>query len=157
MRERVPWDPERTSLDNVYSGLLVHLHRLAGGDADVPRAATTPAAPSPFPCDDPTISTLSCGSAFLRRWFRVAMPLLLSPGHHRCPASKADAATARDNFVLAASIAAGRDLCAHFASELRWPVGERIAPAAVGGGGLSGELVATAEAAAPWPATHLTW
>jgi hypothetical protein len=86
MHERLPWD-RGSSLDNVYSGLLVLLYRRFGGDA------------------------------FLRRWFR-AIPLLLQ----RCPASKEDFVTARDNFYLAASFAAGVDLAPYFDAELRWPV-----------------------------------
>lgn len=151
LSERTPW-AEGMSLDNVYSGLLVHLCRLAGGDAPARGSAPTPSRPasarSRFPCDDAGLSALDCTGAFLRRWFRVAMPLLLRPALCRCPASKADVATARDNFVLAASIAAGRDLSAHFSAELRWPVGAAIAPAAGGGGGLVAQCVAEA---LPWP------
>ena len=186
MRELVPW-AAGTSLDNVYSGLLVHLCRLAGGDApavmplltDVPvgaaaasstdapavSASLTAAIVSPvagpegsehFPCDDPALSSLDCSAAFLRRWFRVAMPLLLHPALARQPSSKADYATARDNFVLAASIAAGRDLCPYFQSELRWPVGDGIASRQGGASrGLAADLVALAGAVAPWPAVRL--
>ena len=60
---------------------------------------------------------------FLRRWFRGAIPLLLA----RCPASKADVATARDNFFLAASYAARADLTPLFRDALRWPIGADVA------------------------------
>lgn len=89
MHERLPWDAH-TSLDNVYSGILVMLYRTYG-----PRA--------------------------LRGWFR-SIPLLLQ----RCPASKEDVATARDNFYLAASVAAGQDLAPWFQSKLKWPISDAV-------------------------------
>jgi hypothetical protein len=142
MREFLPWN-SGWSLDNVYSGLLVHLFRYVGGDSAAP---ATPLVPSPFPCDDPTLAALSCGAAFLRRVFRVAVPLLLAQGASRRPASKADTQTARDNFVLAASIAAGRSLEDHFTRELRWPaLAERAQLLLV-------ELLGIAAGVAPWPA-----
>ena len=52
-----------------------------------------------------------------------AIPLLLA----RCPASKADVATARDNFFLAASYAARADLTPLFRDALRWPIGADVA------------------------------
>ena len=55
---------------------------------------------------------------FLRRWFCGAIPLLLA----RVPASKADVATARENFFLAACYAARADLTPLFAGTLRWPL-----------------------------------
>ena len=97
---------------------------------------------------------MNCAGAFLRRWFRLAMPLLLQPELNRLPTSKLDCATARDNFVLAASIAAGRDLCGLFKVELRWPIGLSLMPKEEGGD-LVAELVGLAEAAAPWPRAEM--
>lgn len=85
--ERLPWDAA-TSLDNVYSGLLVMLWRRHGE------------------------------RAFLRRWFRGAIPTLTS----RRPASKEDWQTAADNFFLAACYSAKADLSEFFRGELRWPI-----------------------------------
>ena len=60
--------------------------------------------------------------AFLRRWFE-AIPLLLL----RRPASKADFATARDNFFLAACYASGgKDLRPYFTDVLRWPISDSV-------------------------------
>lgn len=78
------------SLDNLYSGLLIQLWREHGR------------------------------KRFLRRWFRGAIPTLLS----RCPADKDDFVTARDNFFLAACYAAGADLTDFFEGVLRWPISD---------------------------------
>ena len=78
------------SLDNVYSGILVRLWRLHGR------------------------------SDFLRRFFTLALPLLLANG--RAPASKLDAEVARENFLLACSVAARLDLAAFFERDLRMPL-----------------------------------
>jgi hypothetical protein len=121
MREMLPWKPT-ASLDNAYSGVVVRLWREAGGgDAG------------------------GGGAAWLRRFFRVAIPLLLQPRWRRRPASKRDVATARDNFYLAASVAAGRDLASLFATRLHWIISEHAAGAVVH------ELLAVAAAAAPPP------
>lgn len=91
-RERLPWAHE-SSLDNLYSGVVVHLwHRHGRG-------------------------------RFLRRFLGGALPLLLASG--RAPATKADAATARENFFLAACYAAGADLAPLFAA-WRWPLRAEI-------------------------------
>ncbi len=146
MSERLPWNTA-TSLDNVYAGLLVHLYRLAGGDDSICPAATDSL--HAFPCDNLLLAALPCGVVFLRRWFRVAMPLLLlqkdGEPSLRCPKTKADTQTARDNFVLAASISAGRSLVSHFAIELRWPSLDVRAVA------MLDDLLEISEALAPWP------
>ncbi len=62
------------------------------------------------------------GRRFLQRWFAVT-PLL---GEQRPPAGKGDYVTARDNFVLAACVGAGRDISGLFASRWRWPISAGI-------------------------------
>lgn len=94
-RERLPWDQD-SSLDNVYSGLLVSLFRAAGGD------------------------TGDRGATFLRRWFRVAVPLMLE--QRMQPRGKDDVARARENFYYAACIAADADLTDAFTTAYRWPL-----------------------------------
>jgi hypothetical protein len=62
---------------------------------------------------------------FLRRWFAITPEL----ARNRAPASKADYRTAAENFYLAASFAAGRDLRQLFITQLRWPVREDVVTA----------------------------
>ena len=58
----------------------------------------------------------------MRRWFE-AIPLL----QYRPPASKADFATARDNFYMAACYASGgQDLRPYFTDVLRWPISDSV-------------------------------
>jgi hypothetical protein len=119
MRERTPWD-EHTSLDNVYAGLLVRVFKEAGGDG-------------------------GDGGAMLKRFFRVAIPLMLQAGPARRPAHVHDVPKARDNLYIAFSVAAGRDLRELFLGTLRWPVSADGLAAAQA-------LLAAAAAAAPPPA-----
>lgn len=86
MKSILPWDSS-SSLDNLYSGLLVYLYR-NHGEVD-----------------------------FLKRFFR-ALPVLLP----RAPASKFDAAAARDNFFLAASVGANSSLLNFFTQDLRFSI-----------------------------------
>ena len=62
---------------------------------------------------------------FLARFFTVAIPLLHANG--RRPASRADAATARENVLLAYSVAARADLSSFFATELGMPLRDGVA------------------------------
>jgi hypothetical protein len=94
LHERLPWKPA-SSVDNVWSGLLVRLWRDHGR------------------------------GAFLARFF-AAIPALAAT---RAPASKADFATASENFFIAACAGARADLAAEF-DALRWP--RRAAAAAAG-------------------------
>jgi len=61
----------------------------------------------------------------LQRFFTVAIPLLHANG--RAPASRADAATARENVMLAYSVAARADLSGFFARSLGMPLREGAA------------------------------
>ena len=62
---------------------------------------------------------------FLSRFFTVAVPLLHE--NRRAPASRDDAATARENVLLAYSVAARADLSGYFAGALGMPLREGVA------------------------------